>query len=218
MNSKLIALFALPALVACGGGTSEIDDPQMEATAAEVGSESAELATISVDATESEVQGQVRVVGSGIQGLVGQHQAYAATSIPSEDLSSAMRIEGETVQWDGERLVVNWTYDEAGFDFTYGIDLTITTHDDGGTTIDGRYDIDYTLAVAGTGTSYVVSAQYNSMKSNAEGCAVSGNLDITYDLDVTVAGLGIPGSSGTSQSGHVIVEFLGCDNVVVSGS
>lgn len=214
MRTLPLALF----FAACTAGVSEIDDPQMEATAKSIGDQSGSLANQPSDADESTMQGQAITLGSSFQGLVGQHQAYAATNGVVGLRRDTLHAEGDpTYSWDGTNLVLRWEGADSGYSISYDLDLTIAAAGDG-KSIEGTYALDYSLDVGGVGYDYVIDVAYQAMTFDAAGCAVSGGIDLSYSIDLAVAGLDVPGFSSGATSGRVVTAFDGCGVVTVSGS
>jgi hypothetical protein len=216
MRSELLAIVAL-GLVACGGKTKEIDDPQMEAAGQQAGADSAELGKTPTDSSEGEIQAQVQLIGTSLQSLVSQHQAYAASdstgALPTR--TWAERAEGDpVVEWDGSHMVVQWSVDESGFEWVYDLDLTFAATSDGGQTIDGHYDFRYGIS----GFEYDIKVDYNTLTIDGAGCLISGNLDITYSYSLTGILGSIPGAGATNSNGRVIATYGGCDVVTIEGS
>ena len=205
-------------LVACGPKTEEIDDPAMEATAANIGQESGELGELPAEASESEVQSQVQAVGGSIQGLVGQHQAYAATTgltAPSADAGLSEQDGGDPVSWDGTTLNVDWSTGTDGFDYVYKVNLTFGDAADGGRTIDGTYEFKYDIS----GSKYEINAKYLGVTTDSSGCAVGGSFEMDYKIGFDAGGLaGVPGLDAANQDGAVVITYNACDDVVVAGS
>jgi hypothetical protein len=223
MSKVLTVVLAATLLVACGGEkTQVIDDANMEASGAQAGEESSELGMMATDATETELQGQVQVLGSVFQGLVGQHQAYAATTGSAARVSDlAMRTMADPVfDWDGGRMRILWEIDESGIDLSYDLDITFGESADGGQVLDGYYDFSYGIAAGIAATEYDVQVVYTALTTDAAGCAVSGELDVSYSFELGGVLGSIPGvgAAASSQSGRVKVIYAGCDNVTIEGS
>lgn len=207
---------ALAFVVGCGGKTEAIDDPQMQATAAQVGEQSAETAQMDPEADDSTIQGQITALGSSFQSIVGQHQAYAGTARAALPVGQAGPpnpdiAEGE-VSWDGEHLLANWTYDQGGVALTYLVDLDFTN---GG--IDGGYYLEYVIGVAGVGTRYKIDVTYDNLTTDGGSCITGGVLTIEYDLSVDAGGLGGL-AGGVDQSGTIIATYSGCNEVALEGA
>lgn len=212
-SQNLVLLAALTLAVACKSN-KEIDDDSMEASAASAGASSAAMTTVATDAEETAVQAQVQSIGSGLSGLASQHQAYATTNdaTPEAD-ADVFAANGETgeVSWDGTTLVIDTKWDSSGISYIYEVNLSFA--DD---TIDGTYDLAYTVDIAGVSADWTVSADYNALKFDESGCVVEGTLAIDWNYDYAVAGLGIP--SGTATKGNVSAIFEDCNVVTLRGS
>lgn len=225
---KLLTGAVLMGAIACAPATQEIDDPAMEADAAQAGAQTADLGENDAEADDATMVAGVQTVGTSLQSLVGRHQSYAATngltSVPGVDDAFLAQDGGDdSVSWDGTSLVLNWSIDESGLSYSYGVNLTFGATADGGTSIDGSYALDYYVGVLGAGTSYNVDATYDALTTNSDGCVVSGSLTINYAYELDVAGgllggLGGLAGGATSNSGTIIATFAGCDVVTVSGT
>jgi hypothetical protein len=204
---------------ACQPKTEEIDDPGMQQTGAEMGEQSAELATLDPAAESGEVEAEITTLGGSFQTMVSQHQAYSATDgsvlrvspfadgqfpPPSPDIADG-------TSWDGSRLQANCSTEATGVSVTYLIDLNITD-----TSINGEYYLEYVAGVAGVGTRYEVSAVYDNL-TYADGCTNGGSITITYDLQVEAGGIGLP-TGAVDQGGTVVATYSGCNEVTVSGT
>lgn len=221
MNRVMWSVVAL--LTACGGSVSEVDDPEIESSGKQAASESMSLGEISEDAEDSEVTAKVQVIGSQFQAIQARHQASYAQgrgkSAPAVDPAGLFQSASEgDVQWDGERLQMNWSADSGGSSVDYVVDLRFSPSGDG-VAINGTYTLAVDATVGGSGVTYDLNVSYNALTSDGSGCVVSGNLDLTYDYKVSAAGIDLPGAAGAGNlNGRVVVEFNGCDDVTVSVS
>lgn len=215
--TRAVLLLAAVGLVACKG-TKEISDPGMEASGKAVGTSSGSLAATPADADESTIQANTQAVGSNFSSLVSQHQAYAAANgadVGELDAATLARAGEDVVTWDGTHLVVDSTFGEEGLEWTYNVDMTFGA---GPTTIDGTYDFEYGLDLAGVTSMYSINAKYNGLTFDDAGCAASGSVTVDWSYETSVLGLGIPGATGGADKGTVITEFTACDTVVISGT
>jgi hypothetical protein len=212
-------LLTLLAASACHA-THEIDDAGMQATAAQLGSSSGQMAAMPADADDSTIQGQVQAVGGNLQSLVSQHQAYASSNPNAVDEIDRDGLEQDstgTVSWDGSHLVVDTTWESTGFSWVYDVDLQFASGD-AGTSIDGRFDLSYALDVSGFRYDYTTHGSYDALTLDGSGCASSGSIQVDWDLDYDVSGFDLPGQSTGASKGTVIVTFDGCNVVVVEGT
>ena len=207
-------------LLGCAPQTKEIDDPQLTASAVQLGAQTSEMSAMDAAADDSEVQGKVQSVGGSLQSIVSQHQATAsgtgALSRASRGSQARATTADEPISWDGSELCVDIDLSSGGTSIQYHTVLDITQTPDGNT-IDGEYHLAYVVGTVGVGVDYSVDAIYNQLKTNAAGCAVSGSVEISYDY-TTSTSIGIPGANVGSQSGMVVVTYNGCDDVTVSGT
>lgn len=213
----VLTILTASTLVACKG-TKEISDPAVESAAKSVGSSSGSMAATPADADDATLQANVQTVGSSFSSLVSAHQSYAtANGVDAEGIDAAAlaRASGDVVEWDGSHLRINTTWGETGFEFSYDVDLNIGTAP---VSIDGTYDFDYTFGIAGFASDYTVKAVYDGLTFDDAGCAASGTVTVDWSADTSVAGLGIPGATGSADHGTVITEFTACDTVTVSGT
>ncbi len=224
IHSRLLVPCVLVA--ACGGkSVSEVDDAELTANAQAAGEQSADIGELPEDASEDDVSSAVITLGTSFQAIQGRHQAnYAAgkrSSGPvSPDSLLAKAAEGE-VLWDGTTLSMNYSADDSSTGaVTYVVDLTYTRSGDG-FVISGSYDLGLDASALGSGIVYDLSVTYEDLTTDGTGCPVGGALDLSYDYDVQVAGVAVPGvgaATGTSLSGRVRVEYNGCDDVTVFAS
>jgi hypothetical protein len=205
-------------LVACGGKSKPIDDPAMTQSGVALGQQSTTLAEMDPEADDGTVQANVQAVGGTLQGLVGQHSAYSqsnglARSNPAD--RARQTSPEEPIYWDGTELCIDIEWAAVGATIDYQVELVYGTSGSD-TTMDGRYDLVYDVGVAGLAYVYTVSAVYDQV-TFSNGCAVGGSIIVDYDIQLDGGLGGIGDLAGQDQSGTVTVEYLGCDDVQISG-
>ncbi|HMV68916.1 MAG TPA: hypothetical protein PKA64_18855 [Myxococcota bacterium] len=210
LTQPTVLLVAL--LVGCGPKTRDIDDPAMAETGAQMGEQSAEMATMEPEADDATIESSVQELGSTFQSMVSQHEAWSAASTARALPGAQPPPPPEGVSWDGSHLQVNWSIDTSGVALTYVVDLTVTS-----LTIDGTYDLDYTVGVMGIGTKYSVHAVYDGVTTDGVSCVTGGSITITYDLKVEAGGLGLP-TGNVNEGGTIVVAYSGCNEVQLSGT
>lgn len=208
------------ATLACGKKGKTIDDPQMTQSGVSLGQQSTALGEMDPEADDGTVQSNTQAVGGTLQGLVSQHNAYSQSNAGGLARSSGGAFARQTtpdepVYWDGSELCIDIEWSQAGATIDYDVQLTYTSSGSD-TVMDGYYDLTYNIGTLGVGYVYDVDAIYDAVTISG-GCVVSGSITIDYDIQIdgTVGGLG--SLSGQDQSGTVTVEYLGCDQVEITG-
>lgn len=206
------------ALLACNKSKA-IDDPQMTQSGVALGQQSSQMAEMDSEADDGTVQSNVQAVGGTLQGLVGQHNAYSQSSgaLGRSSAGSFARqtTADEPIYWDGSELCIDIEWSQTGATIDYDVVLDYTTSGSD-VTMDGHYNLTYDVGAAGVAYRYTVNAIYDQVKSSG-GCVVSGSVTIDYDIQLDGVAGGFGGLTGQDQSGTVIVDYLGCDQVEIRG-